>query len=70
MIICPDCGVQLHTSDTPKNALKNHRAEQHPAVEPTPTFKDGFMSALGLVHEELRADLLKEGLEKFPKELA
>lgn len=49
MIICPICGVQLHTSDTPENAIKNHRAEQHPDQRPVLTFRQGFEYALDII---------------------
>jgi uncharacterized Zn finger protein (UPF0148 family) len=49
MIICPICGVQLHTSDTPENAIKNHRAEQHKDEKPALTFRQGFEYALKLI---------------------
>jgi len=62
-ILCPECGVQLHTSDTPANAIKNHIAEQHGAARRAKTFREGFEYALSLIPEN------EESLSKTEKEL-
>lgn len=49
MILCPECGVQIHTSDVPANAIKNHIAEQHGAARRARTFREGFEYALSLI---------------------
>lgn len=49
MIICPICGVQLHTSAPAEEALANHRKEQHAGEKPVLTFRQGFDYALKMI---------------------
>ena len=68
MIQCPTCGVVIHSSDTPENVLKNHNAEQHPAIKPVPTFKEGFDFAVELVRDEIEAPKVADQLKALYKE--
>lgn len=49
MILCPICGVQLHTSAPAEEAIANHRKEQHAGEKPALTFRQGFDYALDII---------------------